>query len=35
MEQLTDVLNSNIGMFTQKDDVDIYNKVKNEICKLI
>lgn len=31
MEQLTDVLNSNIGLFSRRDEVDVYKKIKEEI----
>lgn len=31
MEQLTDVLNSNIGVFSRRDDVEVYKKIKEEI----
>lgn len=31
MEQLTDILNSNIGLFSNRDEVDVYKKIKDEI----
>jgi len=33
MENLTDVLNSNIGVFTRKDDLEVYKAVKNELAE--